>query len=170
MLCFLIKIISHYYSHHLDNVWMDGVWRCYIFKKKLAQVRGFNKQKIQAKCEVLFSYRLSKNGFFVKPPSTLPSFGSVVSILGCLVGAAQLTFQVPFLFCILLKNGKCVCKPSGYVKSPQNFFRKKIVWCKILQLFWHICFPPIGGNRWLIFIHIDIYLIHWFFRFYQLSW
>ena len=125
-------------------------------KKKLAQVRGFNKQKMQAKCEVLFSYRLSKNGFFVKPPSTLPSFGSVVSILGCLVGAAQLTFQVPFLFCLLLKNAKCVCKPSGYVKSPQNFFRKKKVWCKILQLFWHICFPLIGWNRWLIFIHIDI--------------
>lgn len=80
---------------------------------------------MQAKCEVLFSYRLSKNGFFVKPPSTLPSFGSVVSILGCLVGAAQLTFQVSFLFCLLLKNAKCVCKPPGYVKSPQNVFRKK---------------------------------------------
>lgn len=80
---------------------------------------------MQVKCEVLFSYRLSKNGFFVKPPSTLPSFGSVVSILGCLVGAAQLTFQVPFLFYLLLKNAKCVCKPSGYVKSPQNVFRKK---------------------------------------------
>ena len=93
--------------------------------KKLAQVKGFNKQKMQAKCEVFFSYRLSKNGFFVKPPSTLPSFGSVVSILGCLVGAAQLTFQVPFLFCLLLKNAKCVCKPPGYVKSPQNVFRKK---------------------------------------------
>lgn len=123
-------------------------------KKKLAQVRGINKQKMQAKCEVLFSYRLSKNGFFVKPPSTLPSFGSVVSILGCLVGAAQLTFQVPFLFCLLVKNAKCVCKPSGYVKSPQNVFRKKKVWRKILQLT-HL-FSTYRGHRWIIIIHIDI--------------
>lgn len=109
---------------------------------------------MQAKCEVLFSYRLSKNGFFVKPPSTLPSFGSVVSILGCLVGAAQLTFQVPFLFCLLLKNAKCVCKPPGYVKSPQNVFRKKKVWWKILQLT-HF-FSTYRGHRWIIIIHIDI--------------
>ncbi|PFX29436.1 hypothetical protein AWC38_SpisGene5862 [Stylophora pistillata] len=51
--------------------------------------------------------RLSKNGFFAKPPSTLPSFGSFVSILGCLVGAAQLTIQcydVLFPWISLLEN------------------------------------------------------------------
>ena len=79
---------------------LDDDWILYgpVAYAAPARVRGLGSWKCNLNVKFFPSLRLPKNGFFAKPPSTLPSFGSFVSILGCLVGAAQLTIQVRLSF------------------------------------------------------------------------
>lgn len=101
MLCFLIKIISHYYSRHLDNVWMDGVWRCYIFKKNLHKLEVVISRKCRQSVKFSFLIGFPRMGFLLNHHQPFLLLDLLSVFLVVLLEQLSLHFRCPFfsVFC-----------------------------------------------------------------------
>lgn len=139
-----LKYISHYYSHHLDNVWMDGVWRCYIFKKNLHKLKVLISRKCRRSVKFSFLIGFPRMGFLLNHHQPFLLLDLLSVFLVVLLEQLSLHFRCPFfsVFCWRMPN---VFVSLLDMSSPLKMsFEKKKYDEKSFS--WHIFFPPIGGT------------------------